>query len=208
MYIHFLFQLQKVLAFISHIFKLYTENQMSISLTVLKIHSNLYRNHGTKNEVFHQDFFSKCEENLNRKLHFLCSEFYPQCLYSSRSSHQRCSTKKGVLKNLTKFTGKYLRQSCSFNEVLGLWSVTLLKKKLRHKFFPVSFTDFLGTTFLQNTSQRLLLQQIFCGISFNKLQFFKLSLISLRTVLLGMIYQAYHFKCSVMYLKTDFFDKL
>ena len=89
----------------------------------------------------------KWEEILNRKLHFLCSEFYPQCLYSSRSSHQRCSTKKGVLKNLTKFTGKYLRQSCFFNEVFGLWSVTLLKKKLRHKFFPVSFTDFLGTTF-------------------------------------------------------------
>ena len=30
---------------------------------------------------------------------------------TSRSSHQRCSTKKGALKNLAKFTGKHLRQS-------------------------------------------------------------------------------------------------
>ena len=30
---------------------------------------------------------------------------------NSRSSRQRCSIKKGVLKNFTKFAGKYLRQS-------------------------------------------------------------------------------------------------
>ena len=31
---------------------------------------------------------------------------------NNRSSHQRCSMKKGVLKNFTKFTGKHLRQCC------------------------------------------------------------------------------------------------
>ena len=37
----------------------------------------------------------------------------------SRSSHQRCSAKKGVLRNFTKFTGKHLCQSLFFNKVDG-----------------------------------------------------------------------------------------
>ena len=36
-----------------------------------------------------------------------------------RSNHQRCSIKKGVLRNFTKFTGKYLCQSLFFNKVVG-----------------------------------------------------------------------------------------
>ena len=37
-----------------------------------------------------------------------------------RSSHQRCSIKKVVLGNFTKFTGKHLCQSLFFNKVAGL----------------------------------------------------------------------------------------
>ena len=37
-----------------------------------------------------------------------------------RSSHQRCSIKKGVLKNFAKFTGKCLCQGLFFNKVAGL----------------------------------------------------------------------------------------
>ena len=37
-----------------------------------------------------------------------------------RSSHQRCSVKKDVLRNFTKFTGKHLHQSLFFNKVAGL----------------------------------------------------------------------------------------
>ena len=48
----------------------------------------------------------------------------------SRSSHQRCSMKKGVLRNSTKFTGKHLRQSLFFNKVAGLRPAALLKKRL------------------------------------------------------------------------------
>ena len=36
-----------------------------------------------------------------------------------RSSHRRCSTRKGVLTNFTKFTGKDLCQSLFFNKVAG-----------------------------------------------------------------------------------------
>ena len=37
-----------------------------------------------------------------------------------RSSHQRCSVKKGVLGKFAKFTGKHLCQSLFFNNVAGL----------------------------------------------------------------------------------------
>ena len=36
---------------------------------------------------------------------------------TSRSSHQRCSIKKGVLKNFQKFTEKHLRHSLFFNKI-------------------------------------------------------------------------------------------
>ena len=51
---------------------------------------------------------------------------------------------RGVLRNFTKFTGKYLCQSLFFDIVAGLRPATLLKKILR-------------TAFLQSTSGRLLL---------------------------------------------------
>ena len=50
----------------------------------------------------------------------------------SRSSHCKCSVKKGVLKNFAKFTGKHL---C-------LRPATLLKIKLWHRCFPVNFAKF------------------------------------------------------------------
>ena len=37
-----------------------------------------------------------------------------------RGSHQRCSVKKSVLRNFTKFTGKHLCQRLFFNKVAGL----------------------------------------------------------------------------------------
>ena len=69
----------------------------------------------------------------------------------NRSSHQGCSIKKGVLRNFTKFTGKRLCQSLSFNKVAGLRPA-----RLSHRCFPVNFVKFLRTPFLQNTSGRLL----------------------------------------------------
>ena len=42
-----------------------------------------------------------------------------------RSSHQRCSIKKGVLGNFAKFTGKHLYQSLFVNKVAGLRLFTL-----------------------------------------------------------------------------------
>ena len=47
-----------------------------------------------------------------------------------------------VLKNFAKFTGQLLCQSLFFNKVAGLSLATLLKKRLRHRCFPVNFAEF------------------------------------------------------------------
>ena len=74
-----------------------------------------------------------------------------------RSSHQRCSIKKGVCRNFTKFAEKHLCQSLFFNKVAGLRPAILLKKRLCHRCYPLDFVEFLRIPFLQNTSGRLLL---------------------------------------------------
>ena len=78
----------------------------------------------------------------------------------ARSSHQRCSIKKVVLRYFVKFTGKHLCQSLFLKK---LWDSDLqvyLKKILRNKCFPVNVTKFPRATFLQNTSRRLLLEGV------------------------------------------------
>ena len=49
---------------------------------------------------------------------------------TSRSSRPEVFCKKDVPKIFTKFIGKHLRQSLFLNEVAGLRSATLLKKRL------------------------------------------------------------------------------
>ena len=70
-----------------------------------------------------------------------------------RSSDQRRSIKKGVLRNFTKFTGRHWRRC-----------------------FPVNFAKFLRTTFLQNTSGRLLLCLVKARIYVKFLNFARLHL--------------------------------
>ena len=89
---------------------------------------------------------------------------FKQYMQNDRSSHQRCSMKKGVLRNFTKFTRKRLRQSLFFKKFAGLWPSTLLKKKLWYRCFSVNFVKFPRTPFLQNTSGRLLLEWEICGL--------------------------------------------
>ena len=74
-----------------------------------------------------------------------------------RSSHRKCSVRKGVLKNFANFTGKHLCWSHF------LWSCRPLacrffKRRLQHKCFPVKFANLLRTPVLKNISKRLLLE--------------------------------------------------
>ena len=55
--------------------------------------------------------------------------------------------KKAGLKNFPIFTGKHLCWSLFVNKVVGLRLAALLKKRLRHSFFPLKFVIFLRTSF-------------------------------------------------------------
>ena len=69
-----------------------------------------------------------------------------------RNSHQRCSIKKGVLKNFAKFAGRHLFRSPFFDKVAGLRTATLLKKRRQHRYFPVIIAKFLRTAILKTSA--------------------------------------------------------
>ena len=73
-----------------------------------------------------------------------------------KSSQQRCSVKKGFLRNFAEFTGKHLCQSLFFTQVAAQ-PATLLKKRLWHRCFPENFAKFLRTPFFKEHLQWLLL---------------------------------------------------
>ena len=66
---------------------------------------------------------------------------------SKSKCHAEVFCKKGVLKSLTKFTGKHLCQSLFFNKVADFRNATFLKKRLWHRYFRVNFVKFLWTPF-------------------------------------------------------------
>ena len=123
------------------------------------VKDNLFSVSGSSicNKTFFSSIYSK-NKRLNTDFKYYSNFIYliklsklKSGLY--RSSHQRCSMKKGLLRNFAKFTGKHLYQSLSFNKVAGFRRpATLLKERLWHRCFPVNFAKFLRTTFLQNTS--------------------------------------------------------
>ena len=64
-------------------------------------------------------------------------------LLKGRSSYRRCSLKKGILQNCSKFSRNRLCQSLSFNKVAERTPATLLKERFSHRCFPVIFEQFL-----------------------------------------------------------------
>ena len=87
----------------------------------------------------------------------------------SRSRRLVVFCKKGILENFAKFTGKHLYQSLFFNKVADPRPATFLKKKLRHRCFPVNFANFLRTPiFIEHLWWMLL---IFQNWAYNKWNF-------------------------------------
>ena len=84
----------------------------------------------------------------------------------ARISHPELFYKKSVLRNFAKFTGEHLCWILFFTKFAGLRPATLLKMRLWHRRFPVSFVKSLRTPFLKNTSRGLLLY----GFSLSKLE--------------------------------------
>ena len=82
-----------------------------------------------------------------------------------KSSRSEVFSKKVVLRNFAKFTGKHLCQLLFFNKVVGMRPATLLKKRLWHSCFPANFTKFLRTPFLTEHLWWLLLERA-CAMLF------------------------------------------
>ena len=100
-------------------------------------------------------------KNITYNSFFPCKTSFgklsPLTLITARSSHQGCSVKRRVLRNFAKFTGKHPCQTLFLNKVADLKPITLLKKRLWHRCFPVNFAKFLRTPFLTEHIRWLLL---------------------------------------------------
>ena len=88
-----------------------------------------------------------------RLFQFSCHTRYQQTLnnfehFLFHKSHQRDSIKKMFLKISQNSQQTHVSQSLFSNEVTGLSRATLLKKRLRDRYFPVSFPKKLRTHFL------------------------------------------------------------
>ena len=64
-----------------------------------------------------------------------------------RSSRPEVFCKKGFVRNFTKFIGKHLCHSLFFNKCCRPRPATLLKKRLKHRCFPMNFVKFLTKPF-------------------------------------------------------------
>ena len=82
-------------------------------------------------------------DNLKWTFFFSLYIFWQVQIIKNRSSHCRCSVKKGVLWNPTKFTGKNLCQILYLNKVAEIRPATLLKRRLWHRYLPVNFATVL-----------------------------------------------------------------
>ena len=81
---------------------------------------------------------------------FLADCNWVNWILCSEGVAQRCSVEKVFLKIFAKFTGDHLCQSLFFTKVAVFRSATLslLKKRLWYRCFPVNFAKFLRTPFL------------------------------------------------------------
>ena len=84
---------------------------------------------------------------------------------ANRSSHPEMFSKKGVLKNFAKFTGKHLCQSLFVNKVPGLRPATLSKMRLWQRCFPVNFVKFLRAPQVAAFEQKTVADLLFNSLS-------------------------------------------
>ena len=85
--------------------------------------------------------------NSNQKLTFMgCLLKWVYLFHLYRSSHRRCSVKRDVLKNFTKFTGIHLCQSLFFNKVTG-GAGNFIKKLTLAQVFFCEFCEIFKNTF-------------------------------------------------------------
>ena len=63
-------------------------------------------------------------------------------VFTFRSSHRRCSVRKGTLRNFTKFTGKHLCQSLCFNKACNFIKIEFMAMVFSCEFCEISMNTF------------------------------------------------------------------
>ena len=114
--------------------------------TISKVYKKIDFLKNKSRKAIFLSFFS-AYTTLVWKIEYFCILQGLQKFFCSEGTEKIVGSTTGgvlVLKNFSKFTGKQL---CP--------TVTLLRKKLWHRCFPVNFAKFLRAPFLQNTSGRL-----------------------------------------------------
>ena len=76
---------------------------------------------------------------LKTRQHFLHPSVVFTELYNTEAVAQRCSVRKGVFRNITKFTGKHLCQSLFFNKVSE--ACNFIKKEKLAQVFSCEFCE-------------------------------------------------------------------
>ena len=87
-----------------------------------------------------------------------------------KSSHQRCSMKKGILRNFTKFTGKHLCQSLFFHKLyqkrgsgtgVFLWNLLNFKE---HLFYRTPLDDYFYVWSVYSRTWTVTTQKMKCSV--------------------------------------------
>ena len=94
-------------------------------------------------------FLNEALQEISQEFNLDCQSGLPNKIsIKNRSSHQRCSLRKGVLgQKFHKIHRKHLCRVSLFDKLVGLRPATLLTKRLWHRCFPVNFAKFLNYLF-------------------------------------------------------------
>ena len=93
--------------------------------------------------------------------YFLGWEILRNHLTIFRSSHRRCSIKKGILKHFVIFAGKHICRGLLFNKIAGHQACNSIKKRLRHRYYLANISKFIRRPILKNISERLHCWKVF-----------------------------------------------
>ena len=78
-----------------------------------------------------------------------------------RSSHQRRSIKKAILKHFVTFTGKHLCRRLFFNKVADHQTCNFIKMRLQHRYYLASIRKFVRRTILKNIANGCIVGKCF-----------------------------------------------
>ena len=130
------------------IVKLFKTSHFSYYPLVWMFHGRFLNNridhiHERTLKIIYQDYNSSFKEllrkdktKINKNVLVECQKQKSICILKDlidRSSHRRCSVRKGVLRNFAKFTGKHLCQSLFFYKV-ALYCTLMYRRNLKRHF--------------------------------------------------------------------------